>query len=278
MQHFYIGTKIKLDPGSELGSFDLGSGKMLVQPGIRHGRGGERGGDKHTACRFLSCILIPAEIWVALNNEILRADAGTMRREWNTAGMQGRGKREIPEKTHRPAASSGTILTYGNPGVAWPGIESSSLDGRLAHSAGWYPREGSRDLVASQRSRNLDPSQGSRDRSPPRDLGIWTPPRDPGIWSPPNACTRQDTCPSSFPERVSKWRRHVTASPPPPSGHPLPLSPLHDLMVSSLLRPRRRPVECRGWTAASCWATLHTLQQVFTTLSTVPANTARRMP
>ncbi|KAJ8872730.1 hypothetical protein PR048_026344 [Dryococelus australis] len=34
MQHFYIGTKIKLDPGSELGSFDLGSGKMLVQPGI----------------------------------------------------------------------------------------------------------------------------------------------------------------------------------------------------------------------------------------------------
>ncbi|KAJ8880423.1 hypothetical protein PR048_016892 [Dryococelus australis] len=33
-QHFYIGTKIKLDPGSELGSFNLGSGKMLVQPGI----------------------------------------------------------------------------------------------------------------------------------------------------------------------------------------------------------------------------------------------------
>ncbi|KAJ8894539.1 hypothetical protein PR048_007196 [Dryococelus australis] len=34
-QHFYIGTKIKLDPASGLGSFDLGSGKMLVQPGIR---------------------------------------------------------------------------------------------------------------------------------------------------------------------------------------------------------------------------------------------------
>ncbi|KAJ8893764.1 hypothetical protein PR048_006364 [Dryococelus australis] len=33
-QHFYIGTKIKLYSGSELGSFDLGSGKMLVQPGI----------------------------------------------------------------------------------------------------------------------------------------------------------------------------------------------------------------------------------------------------
>ncbi|KAJ8892322.1 hypothetical protein PR048_004902 [Dryococelus australis] len=34
VQHFYIETKIKLDPSSELGSFDLGSGKMLVQPGI----------------------------------------------------------------------------------------------------------------------------------------------------------------------------------------------------------------------------------------------------
>ncbi|KAJ8867383.1 hypothetical protein PR048_031184 [Dryococelus australis] len=36
MQPFYIGTKNKLDSGSELESFDLGSGKMLVQPGINH--------------------------------------------------------------------------------------------------------------------------------------------------------------------------------------------------------------------------------------------------
>ncbi|KAJ8871147.1 hypothetical protein PR048_027452 [Dryococelus australis] len=36
VRHFRIGTKIELDPGSELGSFDLGSGKMLVQPGISH--------------------------------------------------------------------------------------------------------------------------------------------------------------------------------------------------------------------------------------------------
>ncbi|KAJ8893476.1 hypothetical protein PR048_006074 [Dryococelus australis] len=35
VQHFYIGAKIKLDPDSELGSFDLGSGKMLAQPGIK---------------------------------------------------------------------------------------------------------------------------------------------------------------------------------------------------------------------------------------------------
>ncbi|KAJ8877548.1 hypothetical protein PR048_022003 [Dryococelus australis] len=36
VQHFYIATKIKLDPGMELGSFDLGS-EMMVQPGIRNG-------------------------------------------------------------------------------------------------------------------------------------------------------------------------------------------------------------------------------------------------
>ncbi|KAJ8868834.1 hypothetical protein PR048_030375 [Dryococelus australis] len=34
VQHFYIGTKIKRVPGSELGSFDLGLGKMLMQQGI----------------------------------------------------------------------------------------------------------------------------------------------------------------------------------------------------------------------------------------------------
>ncbi|KAJ8871229.1 hypothetical protein PR048_027535 [Dryococelus australis] len=35
VQDIYIGTKIKLDSGSELGSFDLGSGAMLVQPALR---------------------------------------------------------------------------------------------------------------------------------------------------------------------------------------------------------------------------------------------------
>ncbi|KAJ8866485.1 hypothetical protein PR048_032328 [Dryococelus australis] len=37
--------------------------------------------------------------------------------------FQGRGKREIPEKTRQPAASSGTIPTYENPGVTRRGIE-----------------------------------------------------------------------------------------------------------------------------------------------------------
>ncbi|KAJ8870636.1 hypothetical protein PR048_029659 [Dryococelus australis] len=37
-----------------------------------------------------------------------------------------RGKREIPEKTRRPAASSSTIATCENPGVTLPGIEPCS--------------------------------------------------------------------------------------------------------------------------------------------------------
>ncbi|KAJ8881594.1 hypothetical protein PR048_018079 [Dryococelus australis] len=51
------------------------------------------------------------DVWAALNIEVVRA---------------GRGKQEIPEKTHRPAASSGTILTCKNPGIAPPGIEPGS--------------------------------------------------------------------------------------------------------------------------------------------------------
>ncbi|KAJ8867451.1 hypothetical protein PR048_031253 [Dryococelus australis] len=39
------------------------------------------------------------------------------------AGMQGRGKREIPEKTRRPAASSVTIPTCEKPGATPPGTE-----------------------------------------------------------------------------------------------------------------------------------------------------------
>ncbi|KAJ8883137.1 hypothetical protein PR048_014977 [Dryococelus australis] len=59
VRHFYIGTKIKLDPGSELGSFDLGSEKMLVQPApeLRDGENGipprkPAGGQRHRQARF----------------------------------------------------------------------------------------------------------------------------------------------------------------------------------------------------------------------------------
>ncbi|KAJ8874417.1 hypothetical protein PR048_025266 [Dryococelus australis] len=45
---------------------------------------------------------------------------------WSSAGMQGHGKGEIPEKTCRPAASSNTIPTCENPGATPPGIDFSS--------------------------------------------------------------------------------------------------------------------------------------------------------
>ncbi|KAJ8878096.1 hypothetical protein PR048_022563 [Dryococelus australis] len=44
---------------------------------------------------------------------------------WSSAGMKGRGKREIPEKTRLPTASSGKIPTCENP-VTRPGIEPGS--------------------------------------------------------------------------------------------------------------------------------------------------------
>ncbi|KAJ8887587.1 hypothetical protein PR048_013804 [Dryococelus australis] len=43
--------------------------------------------------------------------------------EWNSARIQGREKREIPEKTRQPAASCGTIPTCENLVVTRPGIE-----------------------------------------------------------------------------------------------------------------------------------------------------------
>ncbi|KAJ8895109.1 hypothetical protein PR048_000434 [Dryococelus australis] len=45
---------------------------------------------------------------------------------WSSAGTERRGKREIPEKTRRPAASSSTIPTCENPGANPPGIDPES--------------------------------------------------------------------------------------------------------------------------------------------------------
>ncbi|KAJ8869638.1 hypothetical protein PR048_028631 [Dryococelus australis] len=53
-----------------------------------------------------------AKTWAALNIDVLRTDeGGASVSARSSAGMQGRGKQEIPEKTRRPAASSGTIHT-----------------------------------------------------------------------------------------------------------------------------------------------------------------------
>ncbi|KAJ8866503.1 hypothetical protein PR048_032346 [Dryococelus australis] len=56
---------------------------------------------------------VSGDIWAALNVEVLRADVG----DWSSAGMKGQGKRDIPEKTRRPTASSDAIPTCENPGV-----------------------------------------------------------------------------------------------------------------------------------------------------------------
>ncbi|KAJ8881323.1 hypothetical protein PR048_017804 [Dryococelus australis] len=49
------------------------------------------------------------DIGDALNSGVLRANEGRVRWIWSSTGMHGRWKREIPEKTHRSAASFDTI-------------------------------------------------------------------------------------------------------------------------------------------------------------------------
>ncbi|KAJ8898154.1 hypothetical protein PR048_003514 [Dryococelus australis] len=61
-----------------------------------------------------------------LSRQIWATDEGEWRRVWITVGLQGRGGREIPDKTRRPAPSSGTIPTCENPGVTPPGIKPGS--------------------------------------------------------------------------------------------------------------------------------------------------------
>ncbi|KAJ8884563.1 hypothetical protein PR048_016420 [Dryococelus australis] len=68
---------------------------------------------------------VSEEVSAALKFWVFRADEREV-----SAGMQGGGggggEREIPEKTRRPAASSGTIPTYENVGVTRSGIEPGS--------------------------------------------------------------------------------------------------------------------------------------------------------
>ncbi|KAJ8881851.1 hypothetical protein PR048_018337 [Dryococelus australis] len=62
-------------------------------------------------------------IWTVLNNEVLKVKEGELRGVWCNVGMQERGNRQVPEKTRRPAASSGTIPTCENLGATQTGIE-----------------------------------------------------------------------------------------------------------------------------------------------------------
>ncbi|KAJ8870091.1 hypothetical protein PR048_029102 [Dryococelus australis] len=55
-----------------------------------------------------------------------QGDEGVEREVCSSAGMKGRGKREIPEKNRRQTASSGTIPTCENSQVTQPGFEPGS--------------------------------------------------------------------------------------------------------------------------------------------------------
>ncbi|KAJ8870211.1 hypothetical protein PR048_029227 [Dryococelus australis] len=66
--------------------------------------------------RILSVLL--QDIGVAIVSWVVRME--------QRRNAKAEGKREISEETRRPVASSGTIPTYGNPGVTAPGIEPGS--------------------------------------------------------------------------------------------------------------------------------------------------------
>ncbi|KAJ8888571.1 hypothetical protein PR048_008062 [Dryococelus australis] len=74
----------------------------------------------------------------ALNSEVLRADAGEA-----TAGTQERGKQEIPEKTHRPAASPGH-----DSHMRKSGSDPARNRTRLAYAGGGQPDHS--DIPCSQ--------------------------------------------------------------------------------------------------------------------------------
>ncbi|KAJ8870213.1 hypothetical protein PR048_029229 [Dryococelus australis] len=80
----------------------------------------------HTLANDPTCPRVSEEIWAALNIEVLRANEDKV-----STRKQGLRKREIPQKTLRPAPSSGTIPTCENPGVGIelcsPWWEASSL-------------------------------------------------------------------------------------------------------------------------------------------------------
>ncbi|KAJ8878851.1 hypothetical protein PR048_019440 [Dryococelus australis] len=55
-------------------------------------------------------------------------------------GIKGRGKQKIPEQSCRPTASSGTLHTYENSRVNWPGIEPGSPWWEASSSTAQPPR------------------------------------------------------------------------------------------------------------------------------------------
>ncbi|KAJ8875261.1 hypothetical protein PR048_023156 [Dryococelus australis] len=89
-----------------------------------------------------------AGLLLAQRASVSRADEGEMMWEWSSARMQGRGKREIPEKTRRPETSSGKISTCENPGVVRQGIEPGSPWWEASRLTAHPPRLSSSGFVA----------------------------------------------------------------------------------------------------------------------------------
>ncbi|KAJ8878445.1 hypothetical protein PR048_019023 [Dryococelus australis] len=71
----------------------------------------------------LRSAILSEEIWTALNIEVLRADEGEARWVWSGAGMQGWGKREIPEDNPLTSGIVRHDSTCANPGATPPEIE-----------------------------------------------------------------------------------------------------------------------------------------------------------
>ncbi|KAJ8880930.1 hypothetical protein PR048_017403 [Dryococelus australis] len=83
--------------------------------------------------------------------------------------MKGRGKREIPEKTRRPAALSGTIPACENPGVTRPGIEPDLAPASKANRAP-FPAKSLPDLRMWESCRTT-PLVGGFSQASPVSLG-----------------------------------------------------------------------------------------------------------
>ncbi|KAJ8873907.1 hypothetical protein PR048_024743 [Dryococelus australis] len=121
--------------------------------------------------------------------EVLRADEGEVRRVWSSAVMNGWGKREIPEKTRRPASFSGTIPTCENLGATplrfepnSPWWEASALwlevilhNETLHKNAELRPHSALQNIYGSLHHKTLpfnDTSWINQKRERPRELDI----------------------------------------------------------------------------------------------------------
>ncbi|KAJ8872624.1 hypothetical protein PR048_026232 [Dryococelus australis] len=106
--------------------------------------------------------------------ELLRADEGEEGWVWGGAGVQGRGKREIPEEARRPAASSSTTLLRVSPGRAAPRIEPGSprwKAGILVHfcEMRWSPIQLEPDMTEKSQTFQLRVGEAGDTRENPAD-------------------------------------------------------------------------------------------------------------